>query len=595
MGANAAHPNVFIRSFSARGELGGLSRAARAAVDAFDACGFDRVIVETVGTGQSETAIVALADTRVVVCPPGLGDDVQAIKAGTLEIADVLAVSKGDLPLAEQTAREMREMLTLRRRGADRRRGRRASSSSARSPAPASTSCSARSTRTATRSASAAARGCVRRSAIAERRGAARRSRASRGDGRRRTTSRRSVGRDDARRRRLARAHRRPRRQRRPVQDARHHLPRRRPGPRRSGDDRRRAPPQLQRRRPRRRDLRARRLGVRPGVELARTGRGPASTRTSPSRPRSPPATRWSRARRGAAQPPHRRLPHRRRPGGRGRRRDRRLELHRHGLREGLRRTSTGRRADPAGIHPRVLSRSLSSERQHGVKIFLKSAQRSRPWRVASSRALQPVQTTFPRLLLEHAAAPTRRAGVAREGVRHLADALVERARRAWSRRSRAASREAGLKRGQHLVVIGENRPRLYASMLAAQSLGAIPVPLYQDAAAGEFVFPIANAEVAFAIVEDQEQVDKLLEVRDRCPQLDAHLVRRPARPAQLPRAGPRLARRRSSRPGAPTRRRTRLLRERGRARRSPTTSRRCSSPRARPATPRASSTRTPP
>jgi len=118
MGANAAHDKVFIRSFSARGELGGLSRAARAAVDCFDACGFDRVIVETVGTGQSETRIVALADTRVVVCPPGLGDDVQAIKAGTLEIADVLAVRKGDLPLAEQTAREMREMLTLRRRAA---------------------------------------------------------------------------------------------------------------------------------------------------------------------------------------------------------------------------------------------------------------------------------------------------------------------------------------------------------------------------------------------------------------------------------------------------------------------------------------------
>ena len=119
MGANGAHPNAFIRSFSARGELGGLSRAARAAVDCFDAAGFDRVLVETVGTGQSETAVVAIADTRVVVCPPGLGDDVQAIKAGTLEIADVLAVSKGDLPLAEQTAREMREMLTLRRRGAD--------------------------------------------------------------------------------------------------------------------------------------------------------------------------------------------------------------------------------------------------------------------------------------------------------------------------------------------------------------------------------------------------------------------------------------------------------------------------------------------
>ena len=118
MGANAAHPNVFIRSFSARGELGGLSRATLAAVDCFDACGFERVIVETVGTGQSETAIVALADTRVVVCPPGLGDDVQAIKAGTLEIADILAVSKGDLPLAAQAAAEMRKMLTLRRKDA---------------------------------------------------------------------------------------------------------------------------------------------------------------------------------------------------------------------------------------------------------------------------------------------------------------------------------------------------------------------------------------------------------------------------------------------------------------------------------------------
>jgi putative protein kinase ArgK-like GTPase of G3E family len=119
MGANAAHPNVFIRSFSARGELGGLSRAARAAVDAFDACGFDRVIVETVGTGQSETAIVALADTRVVVCPPGSATTSRRSRPGTLEIADVLAVSKGDLPLAEQTAREMREMLTLRRRAGD--------------------------------------------------------------------------------------------------------------------------------------------------------------------------------------------------------------------------------------------------------------------------------------------------------------------------------------------------------------------------------------------------------------------------------------------------------------------------------------------
>jgi LAO/AO transport system ATPase/phenylacetic acid degradation protein PaaD len=118
MGANAADERIFIRSFSARGELGGLSRAARTAVDLFDACGFDRIVVETVGTGQSETAIVSLADTRVVVCPPGLGDEVQALKAGTLEIADVLAVSKGDLPLAAQTARELRDMLALRPRAA---------------------------------------------------------------------------------------------------------------------------------------------------------------------------------------------------------------------------------------------------------------------------------------------------------------------------------------------------------------------------------------------------------------------------------------------------------------------------------------------
>jgi long-chain acyl-CoA synthetase len=78
----------------------------------------------------------------------------------------------------------------------------------------------------------------------------------------------------------------------------------------------------------------------------------------------------------------------------------------------------------------------------------------------------------------------------------------------------------AGLQRGQHLVVIGENRPRLYATLLAAQSLGAIPVPLYQDAGGTEFVFPLNNAEVAFAVVEDQEQVDKLIEIRPQCPQL---------------------------------------------------------------------------
>jgi long-chain acyl-CoA synthetase len=79
---------------------------------------------------------------------------------------------------------------------------------------------------------------------------------------------------------------------------------------------------------------------------------------------------------------------------------------------------------------------------------------------------------------------------------------------------------QAGLRRGEHLVVIGENRPRLYASMLAAQALGAVPIPLYQDAAGAEYQFPINNANVAFAVVEDQEQIDKMLELRPQCPQL---------------------------------------------------------------------------
>jgi long-chain acyl-CoA synthetase len=84
-----------------------------------------------------------------------------------------------------------------------------------------------------------------------------------------------------------------------------------------------------------------------------------------------------------------------------------------------------------------------------------------------------------------------------------------------------AGLHQAGLRRNEHMVVVGANRPRLYATMLAVQSLGAIPVPLYQDAAAAECVFPINNAEVRFAFAEDQEQVDKLLEIRESCPQLE--------------------------------------------------------------------------
>lgn len=116
MGEAAEDEGVFIRSVSARGHLGGLSRTAGRIVDLFDAAGFGVVIVETVGTGQSEVEISRLADTNVVVCPPGLGDEVQAIKAGILEIADVLVVNKADLPLAARTARDLETAPGLRHR-----------------------------------------------------------------------------------------------------------------------------------------------------------------------------------------------------------------------------------------------------------------------------------------------------------------------------------------------------------------------------------------------------------------------------------------------------------------------------------------------
>jgi long-chain acyl-CoA synthetase len=129
------------------------------------------------------------------------------------------------------------------------------------------------------------------------------------------------------------------------------------------------------------------------------------------------------------------------------------------------------------------------------------------------------VQTTFPRLMQEHAKARPD-APALREKEYGIWQTLSWSQLAALVRQLANGLAAAGLKRGQHIVVIGENRPRLYASMLAAQSLGAVPVPLYQDAAATEFVFPIVNAEVAFAVVEDQEQVDKLLEIRPQCPNL---------------------------------------------------------------------------
>lgn len=116
MGDAASHDDVFVRSLSSRGHLGGLSRATGRVIDLFDAAGFDLVLVETVGTGQSEVEIREFADTKIVVCPPGLGDEVQAIKAGVLEIADILVVNKADSPAAKRTYKDMRALSRLRHR-----------------------------------------------------------------------------------------------------------------------------------------------------------------------------------------------------------------------------------------------------------------------------------------------------------------------------------------------------------------------------------------------------------------------------------------------------------------------------------------------
>lgn len=108
--------DVFIRSVSSRGHLGGLSKTAGRVIDVFDAVGYDVVIVETVGAGQSEVEIRHFADTNIVVCPPGLGDDVQAIKTGIIEIADLLVVNKADLPQAERTVLDLTTATQLRHR-----------------------------------------------------------------------------------------------------------------------------------------------------------------------------------------------------------------------------------------------------------------------------------------------------------------------------------------------------------------------------------------------------------------------------------------------------------------------------------------------
>jgi LAO/AO transport system kinase len=109
-------PGVFIRSMATRGWLGGLARATTEITMLLDAAGFDVVIVETVGVGQDEVEIARLADVTLVVLTPGMGDDVQTIKAGIMEIADVFVINKADLPGAEKLERELAASLTLAHR-----------------------------------------------------------------------------------------------------------------------------------------------------------------------------------------------------------------------------------------------------------------------------------------------------------------------------------------------------------------------------------------------------------------------------------------------------------------------------------------------
>jgi len=129
------------------------------------------------------------------------------------------------------------------------------------------------------------------------------------------------------------------------------------------------------------------------------------------------------------------------------------------------------------------------------------------------------MRTTFPQLLLQHATQrPT--APAMREKEYGIWQTLTWAGLATMVEELAAGLHQAGLRADDHMIVVGANRPRLYATMLAVQSLGAVPIPLYQDAAAAECVFPINNAEVTFAFAEDQEQVDKLLEIREQCPQL---------------------------------------------------------------------------
>jgi LAO/AO transport system kinase len=115
---HATDPDVFIRSMATRGHLGGLSEAVPQALRVLDAAGFAVLLVETVGVGQAEVEVASLADTTLVAVAPGMGDAIQAAKAGILEVGDVFVVNKADRPGAQETVRDLRGMIAMARRGA---------------------------------------------------------------------------------------------------------------------------------------------------------------------------------------------------------------------------------------------------------------------------------------------------------------------------------------------------------------------------------------------------------------------------------------------------------------------------------------------
>jgi LAO/AO transport system kinase len=117
MGAHSVDPGVYIRSVASRGQSGGLARSIPGMIDALDAAGWPFIVLETVGSGQSDIEVIEFADVGVLLSVPGLGDDIQALKAGMLELADILVVNKSDLPGADTTARHLERMLTLRANG----------------------------------------------------------------------------------------------------------------------------------------------------------------------------------------------------------------------------------------------------------------------------------------------------------------------------------------------------------------------------------------------------------------------------------------------------------------------------------------------